>query len=362
MKYSVQEFARLAGVTVKALHHYDRLGLLKARRNNAGYRIYEERDLERLEQIVALRFLGLPLKQIAILLERDALELPQALRLQRTVLEEKRRLIERAIDAIRRAEVVPPARNAPRTAALRKIIEAIQMQTTTEDATEFMRNYYRDEGWSRFRALHSNWPSDAWRELFGEIECALGEDPAGARAQALAARWKKLRLSDSGGDPQIHAGLLKAWNDRIFWPEAVKAQFGGLLLDEVSQFIARAFGAYRRQHFGEIVWEKELDSFKDEEKARPTLAIVDLHFKLEKACGGDPAGKTGQALAARWLELIESRTRSFAEAKPGAKGWYENYLKWMDNWPAEVHHKVRALPMEKLSVFALNAMAHTIEL
>jgi DNA-binding transcriptional MerR regulator len=45
----VHEFAELAGVTVKALHHYDRLGLLKPRRNDAGYRVYSPADLERLE-------------------------------------------------------------------------------------------------------------------------------------------------------------------------------------------------------------------------------------------------------------------------------------------------------------------------
>ena len=74
--FRVHEFAQLAGVTVKALHHYDRLGLLKPRRADSGYRIYVERDLERLEQIVALKFLGLPLKQIKILLEREATAWP----------------------------------------------------------------------------------------------------------------------------------------------------------------------------------------------------------------------------------------------------------------------------------------------
>ena len=61
--YQIQEFAELTGVTVKALHHYDRLGLLKPQRAYSGYRLYVERDLERLEQIVALKFLGFPLKK-----------------------------------------------------------------------------------------------------------------------------------------------------------------------------------------------------------------------------------------------------------------------------------------------------------
>jgi len=81
--YHVHEFASLAGVTVRALHHYDRLGLLRPKRTYAGYRLYHAGDLERLEQIVALKFLGIPLKQIRGVLERDGRELPSALRQQR---------------------------------------------------------------------------------------------------------------------------------------------------------------------------------------------------------------------------------------------------------------------------------------
>src|ERR1017187_1753852 len=94
---NVQEFARLAGVTVRALHHYDRLGLLRARRGGTGYRVYDADDIERLEQIVALNFLGIPLKQIRTMRDRNGLELSAALRMQRTGLEEKRRLRDRAI-------------------------------------------------------------------------------------------------------------------------------------------------------------------------------------------------------------------------------------------------------------------------
>ena len=53
--YRIREFAQLAGVTVRALHHYDRLRLLKPRRTQTGYRAYDSKDLEILEQIVALK-------------------------------------------------------------------------------------------------------------------------------------------------------------------------------------------------------------------------------------------------------------------------------------------------------------------
>src|SRR5262245_63641412 len=71
--YRAKEFAELAGVTVRTLHHYDRLGLLEpSARTASGYRLYTDRDLVRLEQIVVLKFVGLPLEQIRRLLDRPA--------------------------------------------------------------------------------------------------------------------------------------------------------------------------------------------------------------------------------------------------------------------------------------------------
>ena len=103
--YKAQEFAERAGVTVRTLHHYDRLGLLSpSGRTEAGYRLYGDRDLVRLEQILALKFIGFPLQEIRRLLKRDAKDLPSALRRQRTLILEKRRLLDLAAQAIQRAE------------------------------------------------------------------------------------------------------------------------------------------------------------------------------------------------------------------------------------------------------------------
>jgi MerR family transcriptional regulator, thiopeptide resistance regulator len=60
--YRIKEFAALTGVSVRALQHYDRLGLLKPQRTASGYRVYAENDLRILEQIVWLKFIGIPLR------------------------------------------------------------------------------------------------------------------------------------------------------------------------------------------------------------------------------------------------------------------------------------------------------------
>ena len=66
VSYSVGQLAALAGVTIRTLHHYDEVGLLSpSGRSAAGYRIYEESDLERLQQILLYRGFGFTLQEIA---------------------------------------------------------------------------------------------------------------------------------------------------------------------------------------------------------------------------------------------------------------------------------------------------------
>src|SRR5690348_14943471 len=89
--YKTAEFARLASVTVRTLHHYDRLGLLKpSGRTAKDHRLYGERDFARLQQIVTLKFIGFPLKQIKNILNRDSFDLACELRSQREIIGEQR--------------------------------------------------------------------------------------------------------------------------------------------------------------------------------------------------------------------------------------------------------------------------------
>ena len=130
--YRIREFATLAGVTVRALHHYDRLGLLKpSGRSRSGYRLYRDRDLVRLEQIVVLKFLGLPLKQIGRLLKRES-PLAETLRRQQQVLAGKRRQLDLAIQAIGQAERSVEGGRDPDWDLFKTIVREIEMQNSTD--------------------------------------------------------------------------------------------------------------------------------------------------------------------------------------------------------------------------------------
>ncbi len=95
MPYSVNQLAELAGVTVRTLHHYDAVGLLRpVRGTRNGYRQYGEAELLRLQQILFFREIDLPLDEIKEILDRPGFDLARALRDHRALIALKRKRLD----------------------------------------------------------------------------------------------------------------------------------------------------------------------------------------------------------------------------------------------------------------------------
>jgi len=244
--YLAQEFAKLAGVTVRALHHYDRLGLLKPKqRTRSGYRLYSERDFARLEQIVVLKFLGIPLKQIRGLLEAES-NLTVALQRQQEILGEKRRQLDKAIRAIGNAQWAIQSRGEPDWKLFQLIVKEIEMQ----NSQEWKRQYFSPEAQAKVAERRKLWSpelqekaSQEWNDLYKDVEACMNanEDPAGPTAQALAARWRALVEQFTGGDAEIQKGLNAMWNDSANWPRDVKTQ--SFVRPELQAYMRKALTA-----------------------------------------------------------------------------------------------------------------------
>lgn len=228
--YRASEFAALTGVTVRTLHHYDRAGLLRPNaRTGAGYRLYGAREFARLQQILTLKFIGLPLEEIRGLLDRRALDLAETLRLQREALTRKRRQLDMALRAVREAEsVVSRGGGEPDWDAFKKIVEVITMQHDTE----WMKKYYTEEQLADLARRGTPEVLERgqreWQRLLGEVEAAAAEglDPASERAQSLAARWEGLIEEFTGGDPDIRENLGRLYADQANWPSTFQQPFG----------------------------------------------------------------------------------------------------------------------------------------
>lgn len=312
--YRVHEVAELTGVTVKALHHYDRLGLLTPRRTDAGYRLYTRRDLERLRQIVALRGIGLPLKQIKNLLDADPSSLPDLLRIQRLALEAQRRRLERAIGAIGNAERAI----RPGVWVIETLIEVIEM----EDRVDLMKRYFSEDAWASVRHHYEEWPSGPWRALYREVEASLDLDPASAAAQSLAARWLALTERDAGGNRAALAGFWRAWTDRDRWPPALQKRLAEFRIDEIARFIgdavwtarqlacdARSTGAYRAP---DRVGATRMALFRD----------------IEASLREDPGGGLARSLVARWDALLDHEAAGDAESKDAMRDAWARRKHW----------------------------------
>jgi MerR family transcriptional regulator, thiopeptide resistance regulator len=227
--HHAKEFASKTGVTVRTLHVYDRLGLLKpATRTESGYRLYGDAELERLEQILALRFVGFRLDTIKELLHGPRWPLVVALRMQREVVAQRRRELDAAIDAIEEAErALSTDTSADRWNTLRTVIEALKM----DNDYSWTKKYYNEEARAKLAERMKETPKEAveqgqrdWAALIAEVEeaAARDEDPSSEHAQALAKRWSDLVRQFTRGDADIHSGLNRMWSDSTYWPKDFK--------------------------------------------------------------------------------------------------------------------------------------------
>ena len=238
--WRIGELAQATGVTVRTLHHYDAIGLLRpARRNGSRYREYGEADVRRLQQIVSLRDLGVSLDEIREHLDRPETSLLEVLELQlgrlRTRLEAIRLLhdrLERLADRIRSAETV----------SAEEFIRTMEMMTMfekyyTPEQLKELEERARKVGPERIKAVEAEWP-----KLMEEVrtEMDLGTDPADPRVQALARRWQGLIEEFTGGNPGISASLKKMYDS-----EATVAGMEVGPMREMGAFIQRSLETLR---------------------------------------------------------------------------------------------------------------------
>ena len=98
---TVKEISDLTGISVRTLHYYDEIGLLKpTKKSDAGYRLYDDKALETLQQVLFFREFDIPLKEIKAVMENPVLERNQILQMQRKMLVAKKERMERLINSI----------------------------------------------------------------------------------------------------------------------------------------------------------------------------------------------------------------------------------------------------------------------
>ncbi len=162
--YRVGEVATLTRVSIRTLHHYDRIGLVRpSARSAAGYRLYAEKDLLRLQQVLTLRYLGFPLKDIGRLLDRPDFDVLASLRIQRGALRQRIAELERIEGALGR---VVERRVATGEWAWELVIEASEaVGDGLARGGDEMETLYKPEQMRQFEELGKTVPQEEMRAI-----------------------------------------------------------------------------------------------------------------------------------------------------------------------------------------------------
>ena len=179
----------MVGTTVRALQHYDRLGLLSPARTATGARLYSTADLQALVQILALKSVGVPLKKIGLLRAIGPRAMAEALESERRALERKQPLIDRVIFAIRNVESALGRGGEADPAVLKPLMAALKSDEGAAQEVPVVRE--PSPAWDELK--------EEWRQLLTDIQRADELDPAGPELQEMAARWDQLMAQSTGG-------------------------------------------------------------------------------------------------------------------------------------------------------------------
>ncbi|HEX6750311.1 MAG TPA: MerR family transcriptional regulator [Longimicrobium sp.] len=209
--WKVGELAGATGLTVRTLHHYDEIGLLRpSRRTPSGHRLYGDGDVARLQQVTSLRELGFPLEEIRALLDRRGISPREVVGLH---LERLREQIELQRALCERLERIAAQLDRAETVSADELIRTIE-------ATTMYDNYFTPEQREELKARAAELGDDRihavegeWERLMAEVRAEMdrGTDPSEPRVQALAARWMELVRGFTGGNPEIHGSLNRMW-------------------------------------------------------------------------------------------------------------------------------------------------------
>ncbi len=244
--WKVGELAARTGLSVRALHHYDEIGLLSpSARTAAGHRLYARLDVERLQQVQSLRSMGMSLDEVKRALDEAGVPPREIIRAQLAQIRERLasygRLVERLESLAHHLDAADD--EAVSIAELCRIIEGITSMEKyfSNEQLQTLRERAERIGGERIREAENEWAViiPAVREAMER-----GDDPASAPVQALAARWKELVQAFTGGDPAISQAVMTMYREE---GPALAPQLGAVPTAAMFEYIGKAWAAGRKR-------------------------------------------------------------------------------------------------------------------
>ena len=222
--HTVNQLASLAGISVRTLHHYDHIGLLTpSARTSAGYRLYGEKDLLRLQQILLYRELDLPLVEIRRILDNPGFDPVEALAQHRRTLERQAERLARLLHTIDRT--------------IARLME-VDMSLTDEELYEGLPKEQVDR-WKR--EVNERYDPQLVAESNRRVGATSKEQWSAVKAEgdAISRRMAEL-MGRAPGDPEVQATIARqhAWIENFYPCSAEVFQGLGQLYTDNPEFRA----------------------------------------------------------------------------------------------------------------------------
>ena len=302
MLLKVGELAKRSGLTVRTLHHYDSIGLLRpSGRSESGYRLYSPDDVARLHGIQALRGLGLPLEEIGQLMGEGGAGIPAIIDRQLQALDEQIDQASRLRQHLRFVQNKFAHGDQP---MLDDWLLTLSLMSTCG------RHFNPDE----MQLIFRRWPAVEadWRRLVAEIrvEMAAGTPPEDIRVQPLAQRW----MNQMHGWMQGDFELMERWG-RMYMAEPSIQGTSGMhraVVDYIEVAVQLRLAFYRSYitdeqlrlivHIPMAEWE----------------ALRDAVRALQEG-GVPPSHPSAWTQALRWKQLFDRLTQGDAGLQQGLR-------------------------------------------
>lgn len=288
MLLKVGDLARATSLTVRTLHHYDEIGLLKpSGRSGAGYRLYAEADVARLHAIQALRHLGLALAEIGPLLDGSEAAPQRVIEQQMHALDHQ---IRQATELRERLALMHGMLRKGGSPSMDDWVQTLSMMTT-------FGRYFKAGELKRILGTYAGIEQE-WLQVQADVRRYM--DTGGAidtwECQVLTRRWTMLMVRWMGGD----YALMERWG-AMFRQEAKVRGQGGAPPTDMMEFMESAIQLRKRlmrEHCGDV--EFRLPPMPDAE-----AQAIEAEGQALLRAGEPRRGAKALALRKRWAALLD---------------------------------------------------------
>ncbi|WP_102273527.1 MerR family transcriptional regulator [Cytobacillus massiliigabonensis] len=210
-KYSIGEFAKKTGTTIRALRYYDEIHLLKPTLvSPSGRRYYSNNDIIQLQKIVALKFLGYSLEKINEFLHLKDWDLKDSLAFQKQEMQQKKKHIERVIRALDQALHIMEDQGTVNSSIFISLINNIQMEDEHKEWLKGLIPESTVEGLYEISEEKQQELNTRTAILFTKMKEAVGKNPESDDVQELIQQYMDITEDVLGGSLELIQDLINS--------------------------------------------------------------------------------------------------------------------------------------------------------